>query len=166
MGFDRCGVSKRMGGRMSNLAKIIDYLPEQFMAEKVLALQAEVLKLPQFEPVTRHEFHGGMYRREVEQPAGVIIIGKVHKMEHFFIILSGEVAVTVNDKVERVIGPKMFCSHPGEKRAIYAITDAVFMTIHRTDSITVEDAESEMVEEGLESPFTTGNILRNKLQES
>jgi quercetin dioxygenase-like cupin family protein len=154
-----------MGWRMSNLARIIDYLPQMPMAEKILTLQAEMLKHPQVEPVTKHTFHAGMYCREVTQPAGVLIVGKVHKLEHFFFVLSGDVAVTIDEEIKLITEPTLLCSKPGAKRAIYAQTDTVFMTIHRLDSTNVEDAENEMLEDAPDSPFTTGNILRTNIVE-
>ena len=74
-------------------------IPE-LMLEKVQTLQAEVSKLPQYEPETKHTFHGGMYCREVFRHAGVLVVGKVHKKEHFYYIVSGTVAITTDDGVQ------------------------------------------------------------------
>ena len=52
------------------------------MQQRIGALQAELSKLPQYEPQTKHYFHGGMYCREVFRHAGVLVVGAVHKKEH------------------------------------------------------------------------------------
>ena len=132
------------------------------MLDKVKALQVEVSKLPQYEPDTKHYFHGGMYCREVFRDAGVLIVGAVHKKEHFYLIVSGTVAITTDDGVQEVTGPYLFSSKPGTKRAVYAITDALCMTFHRVESSNVEDAEAELVEHDPDSMFSIGNKVKVK----
>jgi len=127
------------------------------MVDRVRALQVEVSKLPQYEPQTKHYFHAGMYCREVFRKADVLIIGKVHKKEHFYLIVSGVLSVTTDDGVQLVTGPKLILSKPGTKRAVYSHTDAVCMTFHRTDATTVEDAEKELVEDDPSSRFDAHN---------
>ena len=133
------------------------------MRQKVQALQDVISQLPQYEPETKHTFHAGMYCREVWRPAGVIIVGKVHKKEHFYLIVSGTVAITTDEGVKSVTGPTLLCSKPGTKRAVYAETDALCMTFHVVDAKTVEDAEQELVEEDDSSMFTLGNKLKNEV---
>ncbi len=131
--------------------------------QKVERLQEELSKLPQYEPETTHTFHGGMYCREVWRPAGVVVIGKVHKKEHFYLIVSGTVQITGGDgPAVEVTGPRLICSKPGTKRAVYAVTDALCMTFHVVNATTVEDAETELVEEDPLSMFTIGNKVKLK----
>ena len=127
---------------------------------KVEALQAELCKLPQYEPITRHTFHGGMYCREVFREAGVLVVGKVHKKEHFYLIVGGTVAITTDEGVQFVTGPHLLCSKPGTKRAVYAETDALCMTFHRVESDNVEDAEAELVEDAPNSVYGIGNQIK------
>jgi quercetin dioxygenase-like cupin family protein len=130
---------------------------------KVIALQAEMLKMPQFEPPTEHTFHGGMYCRQVSIPAGCTIVGKKHKQDHFFMIMSGEVCIIDNDEARTIHAPALIKSVAGVKRAIHALTDTVFMTFHATDAVTVEQAEEALVEFDESSPFTLGNKIEVKL---
>jgi hypothetical protein len=132
------------------------------MRAKVEALQTELSKLPQYEPITKHTFHGGMYCREVFREAGILIVGKVHKKEHFYLVAGGTVAITTDDGVQLVTGPHLLCSKPGTKRAVYAETDALCMTFHRVESTNVEDAEAELVEHDPESMFSVGNKVKVK----
>ena len=135
------------------------------MTDKVKALQVEISKLPQYEPETRHYFHGGMYCREVFRHAGVLVVGKVHKKEHFYMIVSGIVSITTDDGAIEVAGPYLFQSKPGTKRAVYAHTDTLCMTFHRTDSLTVEEAETELVEEEPNSMYGLGNVIKDNFLE-
>jgi len=129
--------------------------------EQIERLQAEMSKLPQYEAPTEHVFHGGMYCRQVWRPAGCLIVGKVHKKEHFYMVVSGTVKVTTDDGLQTITGPMLLCSKPGTKRAVFAKTDALCMTFHRVDSNTVEDAESELVEDDPKSMFTIGNKIKH-----
>ena len=133
------------------------------MANRVQALQDAMLAhVTPIELDTKHRFHGGMYLREVFRPADCIIIGKVHKKEHFYIVLSGTVVITTDDGAIEVTGPHIFESRPGAKRAVYAKTDAVCVTIHRVDSATVEDVEEELVENDPDCVYLPGNKLSGK----
>ena len=133
------------------------------MLEKVQTLQVEISKCEQYQPFTKHTFHGGMYCREVFREAGVVIVGKVHKKEHFYYIISGTIQVTTDDGIETITGPYLLCSKPGTKRAVYAVTDALCMTIHKTDAQTVEEAETELVEYDPTSMYTADNIVKDRL---
>jgi quercetin dioxygenase-like cupin family protein len=130
---------------------------------KVEALQAAMSEMPQYEPPTEHLFHGGMYCRQVWRPEGCTIVGKVHKKEHFYVVVSGTICVTTDDGVETVTGPKVLCSKPGTKRAVYAITDALCMTFHVVEATTIEDAENELVEADPNSMFLVGNKVKNEV---
>ena len=135
------------------------------MAQRVLYLEAELRKLPQYEPRTTHTFHAGMYCREVWREAGILVVGKVHKKEHFYMIVSGTVVITTDDGVQRITGPKLLCSKPGTKRAVYAETDALCTTFHRTDVTTVEEAEEEMVEPDENSMYDAMNLIKPEYRE-
>lgn len=132
------------------------------LRNRVEALQAELCKLPQYEPETKHTFHAGMYCREVWRQAGALVVGKVHKKEHFYLIVSGTVAITTDDGVQSITGPQLLCSTPGTKRAVYAETDALCMTFHVVDAKTVEDAEIELVESDPNDMYAVGNVVKDK----
>ena len=132
-------------------------------SERVERLQAEVSKLPQYEPATKHYFHGGMYCREVYRDAGVVVVGKVHRKEHFYLIVSGTVLITGDVEAREVTGPTLMLSEPGTKRAVLSLTPAVCMTFHRTDATTPEEAEAELVEEDPQSMFLAGNKLKQEV---
>jgi uncharacterized cupin superfamily protein len=135
------------------------------MRDRVSRLQEELLKLPQYEPETKHYFHGGMYCREVWRQAGVLVVGKVHKKEHFYLIVNGTVSITTDEGVQRITGPRLLKCTPGTKRAVYAETEALCMTFHVVDAQTVEAAEQELVEPDAAETYAPGNRLQHKYQE-
>jgi hypothetical protein len=143
-----------------------DVAPPEMMRQKVDALQSELSKLPQYEPETKHYFHGGMYCREVFRHAGVLVVGAIHKKEHFYIIVSGTVVITDGEgNVQEVTGPHLFQSKPGTKRAVYAITDTLCMTFHAIEATTIEEAEAELVEVDPDSMYSLGNQVKHKEME-
>lgn len=130
------------------------------LLDSIPRLQEAVSQLPQYQPITDHIFHGGMYCRQVFRHAGALVVGRVHKKEHFYMIVSGTVAITTDDGVMEVTGPYLFCSKPGTKRAVLALTDTLCITIHRADSTTVEEVEDELVEHDPNSMYTVGNMVK------
>lgn len=130
------------------------------MRGRVDALQKTISKFEQYEPETTHTFHGGMYCREVFRVAGALIVGKVHKKEHFYYVVHGTVLITTDNSAEEVTGPRLICSKPGTKRAVYAVTDALCVTFHCTGAVTVDDAENELVEFDPDAMFDVGNIAK------
>jgi hypothetical protein len=139
------------------------FAPAVSMRQRIERVQEELAKLPQYEPKTTHRFHGGMYCREVWREAGVLVVGKVHKKEHLYLIVSGTVCISDGiGEPQRFTGPHMIESSPGTKRAVYAETDVLCMTFHRTDASTVEAAEAELVEEDEAAMYSAGNRIKSQ----
>ena len=123
-------------------------------------LAAELALLPQYEPETRHYFADGMYCREVFRRAGVLVVGKVHKREHFYYVSCGTVLVASDTETKEVIGPMMIVSQPGTKRAVFAITDAMCLTVHRTDKTDLAEIEKELIEDDPDAMYGPDNKLK------
>jgi hypothetical protein len=128
------------------------------LRQRVDQLQVSMAVMEQVELDTVHTFHGGVYCRQLLHPRDVVLVGKVHKKDHMFQLISGIIVVTMGDHVQEMEGPcpPIPCA-PGVKRAIYAVTDAVYMTIHRTEALTPEDAENELVEHDPLSKYDAQN---------
>lgn len=95
--------------------------------DAAMALPAEMRR-----PIaTRHFFAAGVYAREITIPAGVCVIGMVHRMHHVCIISAGEVSVwDPMREVQRYSAPHTFLAEPGTKRVLYAHSETVFTTVH------------------------------------
>jgi len=131
----------------------------------ITRLQCAAAGLPQAKLTTDHFWADGMYCRVLFRPADTLIIGKVHKREHLYIIASGEVTVVGNGKKERIIGPRVIVSAPGTKRAVYAHTDATTITIHRTDETDLDKIEAELIEPDETALFDSANRIKKDIKE-
>jgi hypothetical protein len=127
------------------------------MRRAVKRLQTEIAKFPQAVLDTEHFFADGMYCRVLPRPAGTLIVGKVHRKEHFYVVCSGTVRVTTDEGVKDVTGPQVIVSRPGAKRAVLALTDATCLTVHRTQSMDLDEIESELIEPDATALFDSRN---------
>lgn len=118
--------------------------------------------MPQAEFETNHYFADGMYARVVIQPAGSLIVGKVHKREHFYIITKGRVEVGCDDETTIYEAGDVIVSKPGTKRAILALEDSIFMTVHRTKKHNLRKIENELIVEDESAMFDSSNKLKAK----
>jgi quercetin dioxygenase-like cupin family protein len=130
------------------------------MRPKVLALEEALRNVPQVELDTKHYFASGMYLRALEIRAGVTIVGKVHKAEHFFVMLKGKLAVTVDEEVQVLEAGAIISSGPGTKRAVHALEDCLCITVHRTDKIDLDEIELEVIEPDIKALYNSGNRLK------
>lgn len=128
--------------------------------DAIKRLQLEIGKLPQAEFETRHYFADGMYCRELIQPKGATVIGKVHRKEHFYMVLSGELTVVGEGKRERIKAPCIWVSMPGTKRALYAHEDSVYVTVHKTELRDLDEIEKELVADDPVALFDARNTLK------
>jgi hypothetical protein len=95
-------------------------------------------------PIT-HYHAPGLYIREMFIPAGVAVVGKIHKHAHFNDISKGRVRVVTEFGFEVYEAPYRFISEPGTKRAVFAETDVVWTTFHPTNETDVDKIESEII---------------------
>jgi quercetin dioxygenase-like cupin family protein len=129
--------------------------------EQIEQLQAEMVKMPQAELQTEHYFsESGMYCRKVFRPAGTLIVGKVHKHHHLFLCAMGEIIAWTENGMKRLQAGDVVESKPGTKRVTLAVTDAIGMTVHRTDKTDLDEIEAELVELEETSMFDSGNNLK------
>ena len=111
----------------------------QFLQERLLE------SFPEYDgdERTHHHFAPGIYAREYRMNSGEVVIGKIHRHQHFALLVSGDAYVATERGQELVTGPMFFLSYPGAKRAVYAVTDVIFLTIHPNPSDTRDIAELE-----------------------
>ena len=93
-----------------------------------------------------HQFAPGVYMRTLKISKGTLIVGKIHKHQHPNILSKGEVLVlTEGGGLEHLIGPVQMISPAGTKRAVYALEDTVWTTIHLTDETDLEKIEAHVI---------------------
>lgn len=134
---------------VSDEQKGIDIVGATCLASKgasihaLLALESKMKEYPQLDIPIDHHFHAGMYARELTIKAGTLLTGRIHKFDHFDIMLSGDITVSTDDgQVKRLTGLNIMQGKAGKKRAGYAHTDTHWITFHSTD----ERHEDEMLD--------------------
>lgn len=116
------------------------------MREKVERLEASMIGHEPIECPIRHIFASGIYAREMTVPAGVTLTGAVHKTCHLSILSKGRVVVATEDGVIELAAPSTLVAQPGAKRAIHALEETVWTTIHATETTDLDDLVSELTE--------------------
>jgi len=114
--------------------------------EAILRLQAEMARMPQIVLQTNHYFVKGMYARELVIPAGTTLVGKIHKSEHFFMLMSGDMTLWTEEGMRRVQAPYLSCAKPGMKRVGFAHADSVCINIHSTELTDLVEIEEQLIE--------------------
>jgi len=135
-------------------------LPTHVSRDQIDRLQSEMAVMPQAELVTEHQFSPGIYMRKLFRPAGTLIVGKVHKKPHFFLCAKGEIIAWTEDGMKRLQAGDSIESQPGTKRVTLAVTDAIGITIHRTDLTDLDEIEAELIEPDMTALFDSANKLK------
>jgi hypothetical protein len=87
------------------------------MQSKVVALQDELLNMPQAEVETVHTFLPGIYERKIIVPPWTVLTGAEHKTDYKVRLEKGTIAVNVDDKIRVLTAPCEFVAKAGAQRA-------------------------------------------------
>lgn len=128
--------------------------------EQIDRLQAAMATMQQAELATDHYFSPGMYCRRVFRPAGTLIVGKVHKEPHFFMVALGEIIAWTDKGMREMKAGDVLECQPGTKRVTLALTDAIGITIHRTDKTDLTEIEAELIEPDSNALFDEANKVK------
>ncbi len=127
-------------------AALVPHDPAQVRAQ-IGALEAALSQHPEAVvgdsdlcPLT-HTFAEGWYLRQIFIPKGTVLTGRIHKYSHPNFLMAGEViVVTEHGGREHLKAPLALISQAGTKRAVYAVEDTVWCTVHQleeTDPATI-----------------------------
>ena len=133
--------------------------------EEILRLQDEMAKMPQAELETEHYFSQGMYCRKVFRKAGTIIVGKVHKKDHFFMCAQGQIIAWSEKGMVTLSAGDVLCSKAGTKRVTMAVTDAIGITVHKTNKTDLDKIEKELIEPDELALYDSSNNIKVKALE-
>ena len=114
--------------------------------DDVYRMQALLLKEKQVELEAKHHFSDGLYARELFIPAGVCLVGALHKTRHLYTVVKGKCKVASQFGTLEIEAPFMGETIPQTKRVIYAETDCVWVTFHPTELTSVEEIEKAILE--------------------
>lgn len=127
-----------MRGTLSAMTEVVAD-PKQLIGQLAAALD----ELPTyFVPPVDHYLAKGLYGRRIYVPAGSCVATYVHKIQHITIALKGRCLVVDQDGVHHeVVAPAVFVTEPGTQRAVLALTDTEWVTVHPTDETDVTKME-------------------------
>ena len=140
--------------------KIVEF--EDKLNNSELALSQK--ELHEKNPV-KHSFADGCYIREIFNPAGELLVTKIHKKEHPFFLMKGKMSILTEEGVKHIEAPHHGITKPGTKRVIFTHTDCIFVTVHATDKTTVEEVEKQVIAEDFTDPEIAIEDI-NRLKES
>lgn len=130
--------------RPKEVASILNATEAQY---KVDLMASHLLTLPQIECPITHFFTPGLYTRQCFVPKGSVIISKIHKTEHPFVISKGEISVWIEGTgVVKFTAPFTGITKPGTRRVLYAHEDTIWTTFHPTDETDLAVIEDKLIE--------------------
>ena len=138
---DKIVVSSR-----EKILKLQQYLVDKADGENIVTTQDSHL-FP-----LKHTFADGYYLREINTPAGQILITKIHKEEHPFFLMKGECSVFTEHGTKRIKAPYYDITKPGTKRVIYIHKDVTWVTVHATDLKDLGKIEEKIIAKDFSDP--------------
>lgn len=112
--------------------------------DRIKVLQDELLKMPQADIVTLHNFLHGTYERVMKAPALTMIVGAAHKTPYRVRLEKGTITVNIGTDVKTLTAPCEFDAPAGEQRIGYSHDEVVWVDIYENqDNCTNIDALEE-----------------------
>lgn len=95
----------------------------------------------------KHTFTDGLYIREMRAPKGMLNVSKLHKTNHPFFILEGNVSIQTENGPIRIKAPYFGITKAGTKRIVYFHEDTVWITVHLNPNNTtnLDELEREII---------------------
>ena len=116
------------------------------LEQRVNNLYEAAAAQPQIQCEEKHHFGPNIYIKEVTMPAGTLIIGKHHRMDHLCNMVSGRMRILQEDgTTKELVAPITFMAKPGRKVA-YIIETVVFQNIYSTPETDIEKLENMCVD--------------------
>ena len=112
----------------------------------VQALSEHMRHLPQVDCQTTHMVHGGMYARTIFIPAGTLLTGAKTNVENICIV-SGDITVTTDEGLKRLVGFTVIPANAGFKRALVAHSDTYWTTLIPTALNELKEIEDMFTDE-------------------
>jgi hypothetical protein len=114
--------------------------------DDIVKLQTLMLRGDTLELEVKHHFSDGLYARELFIPAGVCLVGALHKTTHLYTVVKGRCKVSSQFGNLDIEAPFMGETIPGTKRVIYAETDCVWIGFHPTNLTDVDEIGRQILE--------------------
>lgn len=129
---------------IADSGQIIERLP---FKEQIALIGRHLATFPQTECPLIHRFAPGVYLREIHMPADTIVIGEVHRTEHFNVLIRGACLIVHDDgSREELLAPMTFVSKAGVQKVLYITEDMIWQTIHVTPETDMAKLAAQIVE--------------------
>jgi quercetin dioxygenase-like cupin family protein len=91
---------------------------------------------------------GGLqiYVRELPIPKGVFMSGHRHKTDHVCMLLKGSLKLHANGSESVIKAGDVFIAKAGTQKAVEAMEDSVFCTLHATNTTDEQELERELIQ--------------------
>jgi len=122
--------------KRSNIMELQDSLMKLVDGDNVVKGDSSTFPL-------KHTFTDGIYIRQMSMKKDSFVIGKIHKHNHVWFLLSGEISVVDENNTIDHIAPCYVEAPSGSKRMIYAHEDSVWVNIHANPTNTQDLEELE-----------------------
>jgi hypothetical protein len=127
--------------------RIVEQVDDLSMRERVEIIALELAQFPQVDCPVVSRFAPGVYLREIHMPADTIVIGKVHRTEHFNVLVRGACLIVHDDgSREELRAPMTFVSKAGVQKVLYITEDMIWQTVHPTVETDIVKLEAELIE--------------------
>jgi len=125
-------------------------------------------KTPGNEEVTKvnplnHRFIGGMYIREIFTPKGQVFTTAIHKKDHMYFFMQGELSILSEDGIKRLKAPYYGVTKAGTKRIVYVHEDTIWVTVHQTKAKTVDKVIKDVIAKDFNDPKISIENMRKHL---
>lgn len=127
------------------LSQILGDIQQQTYIDAALDVQEKIGDVPQLDIPIFHYFAPSIYMRQMDAPAGAIMVTKMHKTEHFLIVLKGSATILSADGLSHVSAPQIVRTMPGIKRVIYFHEDSAWLTTHPTNETNLDAIEEQLI---------------------
>lgn len=132
---------------------------------RVVALEEALKALPGADTSdgnVEHIFAEGLYARKLTIPAGSLIVGKIHLNGQLNFLMQGTICVTTEAGPKTLTAPQIIASPPGTKRAGYAVTETVWVTVSATEETNLAKIEEQIIAKSPEDPRLTAKLEARK----
>jgi len=146
--------------------------------ENIMTFEEQLIALPNSygnakttgcEEVTKinplnHRFVGGMYIREIFTPKGQIFTTAIHKKDHMYFFMQGELSILSEDGIKRLKAPYYGVTKSGTKRVVYVHEDTIWVTVHQTKAKTVDKVMEDVIAKDFNDPKISIENMRKHLK--
>lgn len=141
---------------MSDKQEIIKKQNQLQTRSKILDIENSLLKLVDGENIVKgdtevfplkHTFTDGIYVRQMSMRKDSAAIGKIHKDNHVWFLMSGSMCVASETSSENFEAPCYVEAPAGSKRVLHAVEDCVWVNVYPnpTNTENLEELEEMII---------------------